>query len=340
MARNVTGADIFGGMFQNIPGYEREKQEKREPEEGVLQKGKNISDIPVVSRELLHAFRRHPYRVVEDDAMRELAESIRVYGMKEPVLVRPDKESAGTYEIISGHRRNYAAGLAGLTEIPVHIEEMDDDMAAVLMVDSNNKREILLPSEKAWAYRIKADALRHQGKRNDLAEENLEDAIKTGGMKAVGEKNGDSERTVRRYIRLTYLMQELLALVDAEKLPIGAGYMISFFNREEQECILHYFKEQGRLPGSEQLTELIELHKKDMLDGETVREVMEKEKAKASKSGAGFSIKRKKLEAYFPEDATEEYVENIIFQLLKGWADGRYQAEYTGEASSADESRL
>ena len=160
------------------------------------------------------------------------------------------------------------------------------------------------------------------------------------GMKAVGEKNGDSERTVRRYIRLTYLMQELLALVDAEKLPIGAGYMISFFNREEQECILHYFKEQGRLPGSEQLTELIELHKKDMLDGETVREVMEKEKAKASKSGAGFSIKRKKLEAYFPEDATEEYVENIIFQLLKGWADGRYQAEYTGEASSADESRL
>lgn len=337
MAKNVTGADIFGGMFANIPGYEREKQEKRGSEEEVLQK--DGSEIPVVSRELLHAFRRHPYRVVEDDAMRELAESIRVYGMKEPVLVRPDKESAGTYEIISGHRRNYAAGLAGLTEIPVHIEEMDDDTAAVLMVDSNNKREILLPSEKAWAYRIKADALRHQGKRNDLAEENLEDAIKAGGMKAVGEKNGDSERTVRRYIRLTYLMQELLVLVDEEKLPIGSGYMISFFSREEQECILRYFKECAILPGNEQLSELIELHKKEMLDAETLRAVMEQEKPKMSKPKQSFTIKREKLGAYFAADATEEYVENIIFQLLKGWADGRYQAEYMGGASPADESR-
>lgn len=330
MARNVTGADIFGGMFQNIPEYEQERKTKRADREETLsaQTGTDNSGIRFISREALHSFYRHPYRVTEDDAMRELAESIREYGIKEPVLVRPDKERAGTYEIISGHRRNYAAGLAGLTEIPVHIEEMDDDTAAVLMVDSNNKRDILFPSEKAWAYRIKAEALRKQGKRNDLiSEERPEDAIKAGGMKVIGEENGDSERTVRRYIRLTFLTQELLALVDTGKLSMGAGYMLSFLNGSEQEYILRYFKEHTVWPDNSQMAKILRLHEKETLDEETLQAVMEREKEKASRPKPGFTIKREKLGEYFPADATEEYVESIIFRLLKGWADGRYQAD-------------
>lgn len=318
MAKNVSSMDIFGGMFQNIPAYEKAMHPDKaaatgseQTEKEKLQEGKE--DKVLVRRELLHPFHNHPFRVTEDAAMQELAESIRSYGIMEPILVRPDSKRQGEYEIIAGHRRNCAAGLAGLKEVPVRIEELDDDTASVLMVDSNNKREELLPSEKAWAFRIKAEALRHQGKRSDLfAEEGK-------GMATVGEKSGDSERTVRRYIRLTYLEKDLLDLVDAGKLNIGAGYTISFFNSEEQGYILDYYRGNNKLPVGVQLEELARYQRKGLLDAEAVERVMGAESTKRQIK-ENVTIKRDRLRKYFPKEATAEYMENIIMELLEQWA--------------------
>lgn len=325
MAKNVTGADIFGGMFQNISAYESDKSKNMDhSSRNGDTDGKSEADIITVNRELLHPFHSfygHPFRVTEDFAMQELADSIRDFGIMEPVLVRPDKEKKGEYEIISGHRRTYAAGMAGIMEMPVRIMDLSDREAAELMVDSNNKRENILPSEKAWAYRTKAEAARQQGKRTDLqidTEEDMENET-AGGMKSVGD--GDSVRTVRRYIRLTYLIKELLDLVDEKKMSLGTGYIISFFNSSEQECIMTYYMEHAVLPGNVQLAELMEWHKKGQMDQSVVEDVMSKEK---SRKTAGvkkeITIKRKNVEKYFPPEATDEDMESVIMELLEKWA--------------------
>lgn len=325
MAKNVTGADIFGGMFQNIPSYESDKNKKVDiPEGNMSVDGHSISDVVMVKRSCLHSFHAfygHPFRVTEDFAMEELAASIRDFGIMEPILVRPEKGKAGEYEIISGHRRNHAAGLAGLTEVPVHIEDFSDRVAAEIMVDSNNKREFLRTSEKAWAYRTKAEAARQQGKRTDLqidAEDDMEDEA-ARGMKSVGDKNGDSVRTVRRYIRLTYLVKELLDLVDEEKVSLGTGYIISFFNSSEQECILDYYHSYHLLPDINQAKKLMECHKTESLDATAVERIMAKVKV-TKPAKTNITIKQDCLRKYFPKEATPEYMENVIVELLEQWA--------------------
>ena len=313
MAKNVTSADIFGGMFQNLPDYATKDSYAREEKK---------SDVVMIRREQLITFHDHPYRVNEDQAMEDLAESVKTYGIREPLLVRPVSNQKDEYEIISGHRRNHAAGMAGLKEVPVHIEELDDDTAAILMVDSNNKRETLLPSEKAWAYRIKAEAMRHQGKRNDLmTEADMELEKDTGGMKKVGEKNGDSERTVRRYIRLTYLLKDLLNLVDEGKLSGGLGYTLSFFDCEEQQGIWEYYQESHRLPNSKQLEEMMQCHKNGSLDRLEINKIMNMKPKKEKMVKKEITIKKEKIKSFFPKDATDEYVENVIMELLAGWAE-------------------
>lgn len=315
MAKNVTSADIFGGMFQNIPAYEntRKSEEKEQ---------KDTSPVIMMKRSCLHdfsSFYGHPYRVVEDDKMLELAESIRDVGILEPLQVRPDKENPGKYEIIAGHRRNYAAGLAGLDEVPVYIKDIDDNAAAVIMVDSNNRREMLLPSEKAWAYRTKAEALRRQGKRTDLLPGEEQDSH---GMHSVGEKNGDGVRTVQRYIRLTYLIPELLELVDKEKLPIVSGYLLSFFEKEEQGYVLAYYEKHQLLPDKSQLTAMGALREQGMLDAAAVDRIMSKREKteKPLKKKTGVTLKNSCLRQYFPREATADYMEKIILELLEEWA--------------------
>lgn len=323
MAKNVTGADIFSGMFKNIPVYEAERKDQGGSLLGKTGSAKNVEgnirNTAKMEREHLHSFRNHPFRVMEDDAMRELAESIRTYGIKEPILVRPDKEKTGEYEIISGHRRNYAAGLAGLMEVPVCIEDMDDDAAAVIMVDSNLKREVLFPSEKAWAYRMKAEAQKHQGKRNDLHGD-AEGGCEAGGMQGISKEGGESVRTVQRYIRLTYLMPELLDLVDEGKLSTGNGYILSFFESEEQECILSFYHDQHVLPNAAQLAEMEEYRKCGRIDADRLKEIMRKRAPKPEKRV--LMIKADRLGRYFPEDVTREEMETVIFDLLEKWADG------------------
>lgn len=320
MAKNVTSADIFEGMFQNIPAYEtRENTRKSEEKEQ-----KDTSPVIMMKRSCLHdfsSFYGHPYRVVEDDKMLELAESIRDVGILEPLQVRPDKENPGKYEIIAGHRRNYAAGLAGLDEVPVYIKDIDDNAAAVIMVDSNNRREMLLPSEKAWAYRTKAEALRRQGKRTDLLPGEEQDTG-GGGMHSVGEKNGDGVRTVQRYIRLTYLIPELLELVDKENLPIVSGYLLSFFEKEEQGYVLAYYEKHQLLPDKSQLTAMGALREQGMLDAAAVDRIMSKREKteKPLKKKTGVTLKNSCLRQYFPREATADYMEKIILELLEEWA--------------------
>ncbi|RGX94948.1 ParB/RepB/Spo0J family partition protein [Roseburia sp. OF03-24] len=326
MAKNVSSADIFGGMFQNLPDYTSRREntltERKEPG----RQTEKQSGVAMIRREQLKAFHEHPYRVDEDQAMKDLAESIRTYGVREPILVRPVSGKEDEYEIISGHRRNHAAGMAGLKEVPVHIEELDDDTVAILMVDSNNKRETLLPSEKAWAYRIKAEAMRHQGKRNDLmTEDDMAQEKEPGGMKKVGEKNGDSERTVRRYIRLTYLRKELLNLVDESKLSVGAGYIISFFNREEQQCVWEYYQKNNRLPDTGKLEKMMQLHKSGTWNQEEIDNIMNRQPKKENVAKKGITIKKEKIKSFFPEDATDEYVESVIMELLEIWAEKQGQ---------------
>lgn len=322
MAKNVTSADIFGGMFQNIPAYEsredNKKNEKNENEQDELSR-------VMVKRSCLHAFSSfygHPYRVDQDEKMQELEESIREMGVLEPLLIRPDKNKPGEYEIIAGHRRNYAAGLAGLTEVPAYIRNLGDDEAAIIMVDSNNRREILLPSEKAWAYRTKAEALRHQGKRTDLLlsedMENEEKAI--GGMNAVGEKSGDSVRTVQRYIRLTYLIPDLLALVDDEKLTVGNGYQLSSFDSEIQGCVLNYYKEHHILPDKAQIAAMEDLRQQGTLDASAVARIMSKREKAEIPIKKNITLKGSCLRQYFPEGATMDYMEQVILQLLEKWS--------------------
>lgn len=312
MSKGVTNEDIFGGMFQNIPAYMKESSRVEKVEEKeTAGKAAAQTDVTLIKRSMLHPFKNHPFRVVEDDAqMGELAESIREFGILEPLLLRPNQ---GGYEIISGHRRNCAAGIAGLDEVPARIKELDDDEAAVHMVDSNLRREALLASEKAWAYRMKSEALRHQGRRNDL----MDEKAMSVGMNSIGETNGDSVRTVQRYIRLTYLKEELLDLVDEGKLQIKNGYMLSFFSLEEQGLIADYYREYHMLPDSTQMALLAEYQKKGILDEESMVKIMQKEKPPKM----NVTLKDDRLRQYFPQDATKEYMEKVILELLEGWAD-------------------
>uniref|UniRef100_UPI003FF11ABB ParB/RepB/Spo0J family partition protein n=1 Tax=Roseburia sp. TaxID=2049040 RepID=UPI003FF11ABB len=305
MAKNVVdNEDIFGGMFRN---YE-DKTVQTELE-------KQTDTVQKVSRKRLHSFKEHPFRVIEDEQMVQLADSIRQYGIQEPLLLRPLKENPEEYEIISGHRRNHAAGIAGLEEVPAYIRELDDDTATVLMVDANNKREVLLPSEKAWAYRMKADALRHQGKRNDL-QQNEEDL----GMKAVGKKNRDSVRTVQRYIRLTYLSQELLQLVDEEKLTITIAYTISFLNCDIQNYIVSYYQEKHILPDNSQAEAMQAEQERGMLDTAAVERIMSKHLKEKKPARANVTLKESRLRQYFPEGMSSKEMEEVIIDLLEKYA--------------------
>lgn len=303
MAKNVTSADIFNGMFARLPA---------QGEVGQINE-KAAGQPAAIALNRLNPFKNHPFRVTEDEQMEELVESIRQYGIQEPVLVRPNQEQGG-YEIISGHRRCHAAGMAGLTEVPVQIKELPDSLATVLMVDSNNKREALLPSEKAWAYRMKAEALKRQGKRNDLAG----GADGPSGMDAVAGNRGGSVRTVQRYIRLTYLVEGLLQLCDAGKLSVGLGYALSYFSIEEQNLILSFYQTSGKLPDAKQIEKLRDWKKQEALTMETVGAVFgAKKQGTVSRT---VTVKEKCLGRYFPADATKEYMESVILELLEEWA--------------------
>ena len=251
--------------------------------------------ITMVPLEKLFPYAQHPFRVLDDAKMDELVESIRINGVLEPALVRP--RALGGYEIVSGHRRKRACEKAGLEEMPVIIRELTDDESAILMVDSNNQREELLYSEKAWAYRIKYDALKHQGKK-----------FSESSAEQLGKENNKSGRQIKRYIRLTYLQEDLLDLVDQKKIAFRAAEKLSFLTETEQNILLEAILEHIDI--AEKLKQM-----SGAVSIERVEEVLldRKQKSRAT------SIPVKNIRKYFSEESSAEEMEQKIIELLEKW---------------------
>ena len=256
--------------------------------------------ISMISIEELYPFENHPYRVVDDLKMDELVESIKDNGVLEPAIVR--KRSAGGYEIISGHRRKRACELVGIQTMPVFIKELSDDEAAVMMVDANNQREELLFSEKAWAYRIKHEALKHQGKKKDI-----------NSSEQIGMSVGESGRHIKRYIRLTYLIKGILDLVDEGKIKFLAGERLSYLDKEEQEILLQYINANGVYPSTEIAAKLKQLS----MDGDLTELALEQTLLNRKKENRSITMSAKTLRKYFSDDVSIEEIEQIIIELLE-----------------------
>lgn len=254
----------------------------------------------------LHEFKNHPFRVVDDEKMEELATSIKENGVLSPALVR--KREEGGYELVSGHRRKRACELAGLMKMPVIVKELSDDEATIIMVDANIQREEILPSEKAFAFKMKMEAMSHQG-------------IETGKLTAdaIGADNGVSGRQVRRYIRLTLLIPDLLKLIDEKKLPLMLGVDISYLDEEFQEIIYKNLME-GRKIGKSEIDNLRRYEEQDEDEELTIDDIeglLFPEKAK--KKISNITLNKKALSKYFTPEYGAEQIEEIIFSLLEQW---------------------
>lgn len=258
--------------------------------------------IVMISLEQLHDFNGHPFKVLDDEKMEETVESIRQYGVLNPVLARPRKE--GGYELLSGHRRKHASCIVGLKEMPVIVREYTDDEAAIIMVDSNIQREDILPSEKAKAYKMKYEAMKHQGKKADM-----------NTLDKVGEAAGENAKKVQRYIWLSRLSDELLAMVDKKKLGFSQGVDISFLSEIEQQWVQVILEEQGCNASTVQSGKLKEYGKNGELTFAMVRLILTEEKTKTRK----VTLKADKISKYFDEGCSSEEIENTIFRLLEEW---------------------
>ena len=264
--------------------------------------------------ESIHSFKNHPFKVIDDDKMSELKESIKVNGILSPVLVRPDGK--GGYEMISGHRRMHAASMLGLDMIPAIVKEMSDDEAVIVMVDSNVQREEILPSERAFSLKMKMDALKRQGKRTDLEETSGTECQKLTGDQ-VGESFGLKDRQVRKYVKLTDLSPELMRMVDEKQISIALGYEIAFFDKEVQQWIYEYRLENGFIR-----PEQIEALKKEPglanMTQHTIILALNRALPEIKTSGK-VALSEKKLNKFFPPHMSSREREKIILNLLTKW---------------------
>ena len=285
--------------------------------EALLGVSNEESAVDVSIRDI-HSFENHPFKVVDDDKMAELVESIKVNGVLTPVLIRPSKKTRG-YEMISGHRRLHAAGLAGLSMIPAIVREMDDDTAVLAMVDANIQREELLPSEKAFAYKMKMDAMRRQaGRPTKENSRHFVDNFKTADM--VGRDNGESGRQVQRYIRLTELIPELLEYVYTKRIQFTVAVDISYIDKEIQKWIYEYIKDNGTVK-SKQISALREECEKGVMTQPKLIMILNNNQTGKS-SGGKLTISEKKLREYFPASYGSDDIKNVLFQLLDKWKNG------------------
>lgn len=258
-----------------------------------------VQEIPLCE---LHEFRGHPFKVVDDEKMQETVESIKNYGVLMPGIARPRAE--GGYEIIAGHRRRHGCELAGLSTMPMFVRDYTDDEATIIMVDTNIQREDILPSEKARAYSMKYEAMKHQGKKG--TENSLDE---------VGEAAGESGKTVQRYIWLSRLSDELLEMVDKKKIGLVQGVDISFLTEQAQEWVQVIMEETGTNISTVQSAKLKEYGKKGELNMPMVRLILTEEKPKERK----VTLKAEKISRYFPEEYSESEIENVIIELLEEW---------------------
>ena len=271
-----------------------------------------VQQIPI---DELHPFTNHPFKVLDDEAMTRTVESIAQYGVLAPLIARPRPE--GGYEIISGHRRQYAAKLAGLDTLPVIVRQMSDDAAVILMVDSNLQREHILPSERALAYKMKLEALKNQGARSDLTCGQF--GHKLNGAKArdiVADESGDNARNVQRFIRLTNLIPELLDMVDEKKIAFNPAVELSYLDESQQRDFLEAMEDTQNAPSLSQAQQLKKMAQQGEFSYEKAFDVMGQEK-KSEKDTV--TIKNETLRKYFPRSYTPKQMEEKIIQLLDAW---------------------
>lgn len=273
------------------------------------QKREQVQQIPIGE---LFPFKEHPFKVLDDEAMQRTVESVAQYGVLAPLIARPRPE--GGYEIISGHRRQHAAELAGLDTLPVIVREMTDDAAVILMVDSNLQRENILPSERAFAYKMKLEALKNQGARSDLTSPQL--AAKFRSDDAVAKGQGISGDTVRRYIRLTNLIPELLDLVDEKKISFNPAVELSYLDEAQQRDFLQAMDETQNAPSLSQAQRMKKLAQEGKFTYEAAFAIMgEAKKDELDK----VVIKNDTLKKYFPRSYTPRQMEDVIIKLLEQW---------------------
>ena len=272
--------------------------------------------IQMLSPEKMQPFPNHPFKVVDDEKMMDMVESIKEYGVLVPIIVRPVEN--GNYEIVSGHRRHHAAVLAGQEEIPAIVREMDEDAAVLVMVDSNLQRENILPSEKAFAYRMKLEALKHQGKRSDLTSAQIGLKLST---EIIGEQNGDSRNQVKRYIRLTHLIPDILEMVDNKNIAFNAAVEISYLSENEQELLQDNMDVNECSPSLSQAKRLKKYSQEGKLTEDVIDAIMTEEKETDTK----LVLKGDTIKKYFPKEYTPMQMQQVITKLLENWYRKRMQ---------------
>lgn len=281
----------------------------------------NREKIVEIALTELFPFKDHPFRVIDNEAMQDTAESIKEYGVLVPAIARPRDE--GGYELVAGHRRHRASELAGLETMPVIVRNLDDDAATIIMVDSNLQRENILPSERAFAYKLKLDAIKRQGERSDLTSTQVGQKSKLS-VEVVAEQAGSSRNQVQRYIRLTELIPELLSMVDEKKIAFNPAVELSYLKKEEQTNLLEAMDIEQATPSLSQAQRL----KKFSADGKCTLEVMcaimsEEKKGELDK----VTLTGDKLRKYFPKSYTPQKMEETILKLLEGWQKKRQQQQ-------------
>jgi len=282
-----------------------------------------LEKIQHISRHDIIDFPEHPFKVKDDEKMFEIVDSIKEHGVLVPAIVRPSKD--GKYEMIAGHRRKRACELAQIEDMPCIVRNLTDEEATIIMVDSNLQRELILPSERAFAYKLKLDALKKQGKRNDLTSTQV---VQKLSVEVIANENGESREKVRRYIRLTYLIPELLQFVDNHYLrenkqtmmALAPAIEISYLTQKEQDILLEAMETSIATPSTSQAKRLRAESEKGTLTEEKIYEILEEEKAN-QKENIKFTYN--KVKEYFPEGYTVEQMENIIKKLLQ-----KYQTQW------------
>ena len=297
------GTNISLKSYEDIFTTEEKRQET----------GEQVVMIPVNQ---IHEFKNHPFKVLDDEDMRKTVDSIREYGVLVPVIIRPDGN--GEYEMISGHRRRYASIMAGKKEFPAIIREMDDDTATILMVDSNLQREHILPSERAKAYKMKMEALKHQGKRTDLT--SCQVGTRLRADEELAKQTGESARTVQRFVRLNNLIPELLDLLDEKKIAFNPAVEISYMKQEEQKEFYEAMEIAQTTPSLSQAQRLKKSSQEGKCTAELIERIMDEEKKNPlNRVVFDSSI----LQKYFPQKTTAREMEMQILQLLEQWAGNR-----------------
>ena len=255
-------------------------------------------------------FPNHPFKVKQDEAMAEMVDSIRKYGVLVPALVRPKED--GGYEMVAGHRRKFAAALAELTEIPCIVRNLTDDEATIIMVDSNLQRETILPSEKAFAYKMKLDAMKRQGQRNDLTSRQV--GTKSRSDKQLADNSPDSARQIQRYIRLTELIPSILQMVDDKKIALNPAVELSYLSKEQQESLYSTMECEDCTPSLAQAIKMKEFSKDGKLTDEVILSIMQEEKPNQKEQ---FKMPKERISKYFAPGTPAQKIEDTIIKALE-----------------------